>query len=749
MLLPLVMGTVLYNYAYKMVEQKELDMQTLQVNNSMVMMDQTMEKIDTAIIDMSRSSNLNKLLYLPKQPGYRSPEASLVYSAYQDLYSYTHSIGLDNVIEIYINNCDLVFDGRSIVYGQENYYSIGTSYEGMRYKDFKEKVLDTYHFRDTLGGVTAQKKKDAYSESHITQEDGFLYLNSLPLIGSKNRILGTAVVHISSQISNVLGGIPASEYGSTYITDSNQNLLFGLFPEDAVPVEKLKLSGDSGSFYNEIGGQKMLVSFTKSSYNGWYYISASPIDKVMEGLKSLQYLTVFLACGVLLFGFVLSIVFSRKNSKPIEDALGRIQNEYGKAGSTAADLDQSLTKIISDNKEMQKSLERQKIHARGSFFDSLIRGEFSDDTEILQHGDYYGISLKGSAYRILLVTFGSELESSQPQLQTDIAHIITSFSTKEQEDFRAFHHTQSPGKQVILLCFKENDEKKNKQITDSVAKDITGEYEGNISIDTYCFAGQIYKNLSDVCISYSEAAEALEAQKNMPVGQQATYYYDSSEKSKNYLYPAQIETKLRLLATGGDQVRTQEILNYLYEENFVKSRLSRHAAYAFLSDLYLGILSISAKSKQPELIPSAFYKMRLDNLDIDKEFENIRICYSKIAESSAGSVPEKNLIYELETFIQQNFHNPEISIAYMSQKFHVSETYFPQFFKRSTGQIFSKYVETLRINKACTLLREGKETVDEIAAKTGYTSALSFRRAFKKVMGVSPSVYRQKQDGVK
>ena len=745
MLLPLLMGTVVYRFAAKLLEQKELELQTQWVNHSMSMMDQTMEQIDSALIDLSRSAQLNQLLFLSERPDYRSPEAALVHSAYRELSAYTHSAGLDDAILLYIRNADLVFDGRSIVYGRENFYALGTSYLGISYPDFQSEILDRYRFRDTIGNVTALRKKDAFNEKHIRSEEGFLYLSSLPLIGAKNRILGTAVVHISSQVSTALSEIPASEYGSTYITDGAQNLLHGFFAPDAPDFEKLELSGRSGSFYRVIGGQKMLVSYAQSGYNGWYYISSTPTQKVMGALRSLQLLMIFISVGGCLCGLLLSALFSRRNGKPIQDALIRIQTEYGQElAAGTGDLNQSIQNIISKNREMQKSLKRQKSHARGSFFDSLLRGEFPDDREILRHAAYYGLEFTGAAYCCLLVTFGPASEAGEPRLQADIAQILTTLSIREREEFRAFHHTQAPGKQVILLCFREDRPKKNGQLLRELAQGLTAGSPAGLPLDACCFAGQIYKRLSDVCISYSEAAATLEAAKHLPSGRRTGFYDEAGAAHKTYLYPSEIKTKLRLLATGGDEGRTQEILSYLYEENFVKSPLGRHGAYAFLSDLYLGIVSIAVKSKDPGLFPERFYRMRLETLDSDEEFRQIRQYYRQIAAVSAGSVPEKNLIFRLESFIRENYHDPDISIAYMARQFHVSESYFSQFFKRHTGQVFSKYVETLRINRACDLLRSGKDTVDEIAAKIGYTNALSFRRAFKKVMGLSPSAYRQK-----
>ena len=72
-----------------------------------------------------------------------------------------------------------------------------------------------------------------------------------------------------------------------------------------------------------------------------------------------------------------------------------------------------------------------------------------------------------------------------------------------------------------------------------------------------------------------------------------------------------------------------------------------------------------------------------------------------------------------------------------------SEKFISQLFKEHTGENLSDYVERVRIDAASNLLHSTGQTIDEIAEATGYNSAHSFRRAFKRVRGISPSVFRK------
>lgn len=56
---------------------------------------------------------------------------------------------------------------------------------------------------------------------------------------------------------------------------------------------------------------------------------------------------------------------------------------------------------------------------------------------------------------------------------------------------------------------------------------------------------------------------------------------------------------------------------------------------------------------------------------------------------------------------------------------------------------FSKYVRSLKIERAKNLLKESPKEIKEIAYETGYRSLTHFYRDFKSLVGKSPSGYRK------
>ena len=74
---------------------------------------------------------------------------------------------------------------------------------------------------------------------------------------------------------------------------------------------------------------------------------------------------------------------------------------------------------------------------------------------------------------------------------------------------------------------------------------------------------------------------------------------------------------------------------------------------------------------------------------------------------------------------------------------NMSVTAFSRFFKKSTGKTFIKYVNELRIGKACRLLIESEMTIAEICYEVGFNNISNFNRRFCERHQISPKKYRQ------
>jgi transcriptional regulator GlxA family with amidase domain len=85
-----------------------------------------------------------------------------------------------------------------------------------------------------------------------------------------------------------------------------------------------------------------------------------------------------------------------------------------------------------------------------------------------------------------------------------------------------------------------------------------------------------------------------------------------------------------------------------------------------------------------------------------------------------------------------------VTASVMAKQARMEERTFLRRFKAATGLTPTEYAQHLRIGKARELLEFTKRPVDQIARSVGYEDAGAFRKLFHRIIGLSPSDYRQR-----
>lgn len=113
--------------------------------------------------------------------------------------------------------------------------------------------------------------------------------------------------------------------------------------------------------------------------------------------------------------------------------------------------------------------------------------------------------------------------------------------------------------------------------------------------------------------------------------------------------------------------------------------------------------------------------------------------------ASLAAVPhDDEMVAEAQAWIAEHYKGAS-PVAAMAARGGLTERAFLKRFRRAIGLSPMEYVQVLRIEEAKHLIEATDLPLDEIAAEVGYTEPASFRRLFRRKVGLSPSAYRRQR----
>jgi AraC-like DNA-binding protein len=170
-------------------------------------------------------------------------------------------------------------------------------------------------------------------------------------------------------------------------------------------------------------------------------------------------------------------------------------------------------------------------------------------------------------------------------------------------------------------------------------------------------------------------------------------------------------------------------------ERLVEELLGRHGPVYSLptdSEVLRGLLGFRTRDGQRiSMSPARSAKLTLDLL-------------AALLESQTAIAPHapEHLAEQARRLVRENLHTP-FDATQMARHLDVSREHLTRVFRARTGQTPYQYILAEKIRQACRLLKETSQPVAVIASAVGFEDPVSFSRAFRRVMQITPRRFRQ------
>ncbi|MDR6550878.1 response regulator [Paenibacillus qinlingensis] len=256
--------------------------------------------------------------------------------------------------------------------------------------------------------------------------------------------------------------------------------------------------------------------------------------------------------------------------------------------------------------------------------------------------------------------------------------------------------------------------------------------------------GQTARRLTDVARSYSQANAAL--QERVIYGHYvAIHSRDEKESADVRELPAAAIKKLTVALDMCSKELVLEAVEELLEEMIQPEQSIEEIQLQVLLLSSMLVQWMHGKGLLSKEVLGADLHYYLNNQELKSRRQIkewlVRSLYAVLAYLDNQRTKGVNkLTSAVVAIIEANLHE-NLSLHTIAEKLFVNSSYLSRLFKMQTGQPFSQYVITKKMEKAKELLLQG-DKVQDVASQVGYINVSYFSRTFAKIWGVLPSELR-------
>jgi AraC-like DNA-binding protein len=566
------------------------------------------------------------------------------------------------------------------------------------------------------------------------------YIKPLPKDALNTEMYILYIINEDS-IESLINKDISSYKGYVYIVDENDNLFFSTSKDvengnDYDFFKKLNIK-DIHNNINNINIENKSYSVVKvtSSYNNWSYVIAMDTKEFWTKVNLSN--TIFIVCILFIFviGVLLALVFSANSYKPIRVLLNQIgSNKDDKLNGTKDEfnyISNTFETVKNENKELEDQLVSKSIILRENAITKLLNTKISSNEEskvLLLNSE---LEFK---YRLFIVMLFSFNETNNFECKDDLAKHMMKFVLLNvlneliNFDGQAYVVDMANGDQsaaIINMKEKIGDLQYVNKLSLQIKEFLNNYFKIDVKIDV----GNIYNDVIYINKSFKEAKIA--GCYSMVNNKSSINFYNeiNFEKNKQYKYPIDQERELLISIKQGKIDKVEEEINEITKQvNCNKFSIEQ------IKLINLGVIgSILKLFNEFNFSESDYFYMELEEILIQYN-DNVNVLKEKVLKilKEMCIYIQKNkesknfdLINSIETFIEDNYSDNNLSLAQIADEFKITSSYLSRYFKDQTGYTVLQYIDTIRMNEAKKYLKETELNLNDIIKRVGYV--LSFR----------------------
>lgn len=556
---------------------------------------------------------------------------------------------------------------------------------------------------------------------------------------------GAVVIEVQEkEFKSLLAQSLAVESGMAFLVDGDGRILY-VYDSHNDRYQAMADGINWQSYLQEYGweGEKTDVYQVPVDVEQWSIVTVMPHQELLMKVGNGRYVTLILCILSILIGVAICLWYWNEN-QPLVDRYLKYREKYpqcSKAEPESMNLWKNFGGVLDQVDNLQLSLEKQKQRLLEGITRKILHGIYDSPQELEQELAEAEVPFPVALPCVLVSLEAENSVGQETELSSDELEAVIRQELEQRLDAPWFlvamgflnyivliHCERADGGNAMRRLFEELSYAVYSRIPVILYTGISG------SADTALAIAEEYEHAGRIC----EYARYYKLR--MPC------LLEELPRHQYVVFTVELEIQLEKTIKSGTRERLETLIaqvseNYLYlsEEKYAPASYNLEVLRCILLRC-LG--DQKREERQKELMKEihqarGFGEMERTIWHVWQYFEDRRLLCQ---EQDLGHLKE-----QIERCMEEGYSNPDFNLAVLAERLQVAEKKLYGDFKKIYGVSFSSYLEMKRLHYAQEFLKE-KRSIGEVSQAVGYSSDYSFRRAFKRVVGMIPSDYQKMQE---
>ncbi|OIJ14678.1 hypothetical protein BKP37_07905 [Anaerobacillus alkalilacustris] len=509
-----------------------------------------------------------------------------------------------------------------------------------------------------------------------------------------------------------------------------------------------------GQFTTTIDNADYTVTYQKSNYNGWLYLSLISNDILKKETTPIGLFTLTVCLSVLFLSILLSWIGSRHLYRPINELLNSIMTSFKASPTTTKQtidefefIHERIHHLAHENNELEGKLQGQIEQLKQLFITRLLDGHLSEEELKLKYLSYQ-YPEKWKRLCVISLQIDSLEETKYNNEQYDL--LLFAINTIA-EDVIPKENRLTPvlrrGVQITPYISNHESLEEYENAVDQIVNELQNKVKEVLEIPVSIGVSPPFTKLTEAREAYHESVEALKYR--LKFGSESIIFAKDIGQGttiKTY-FPESIKNELFDVIKLGEREKVEQILHDLISNIFSKDLKVKQyeiSLLRLLNDLIVLMQTLGVELEDFNDKKSLFdqlFELKSVN-EIEEWFKRVIIVPLVTSLEERINSQYKNISDKIIHIIQQEYDS-DVSLESIAERLHYNPNYLSSIFRKETNISFSEYLSMYRLNMAKKWLVESDLSIKDIAEKFHYNNSQNFIRSFKKKEGLTPGKYRE------